>query len=126
MQGENFNKKFLYKNQFFRLCFGIYLSHELLIISSVYQRRRVWMIEGPNEIITFALGIAVLSILCAILLAIFVELPPLILERILFMRLRRNIALKKNDDGQLTVSEAAQSLYTLKNSRKKGQIAGSE
>uniref|UniRef100_A0A914YQK4 Nose resistant-to-fluoxetine protein N-terminal domain-containing protein n=1 Tax=Panagrolaimus superbus TaxID=310955 RepID=A0A914YQK4_9BILA len=96
-----------------RLCFGIYLSHELIIILFVYQRRRVWMIENPLEIITFALGVTVLSTLCAAFLAIFVELPPLTLERKLFMRIRKNVALRRNDDGNLTVSECGKSMRSI-------------
>lgn len=99
---------------FYRLCFGIYLSHNLIIISFIYQRRRVWMVENPLEVIIFALGITVISLLCAALLAIFVELPPLTLERKLFMRIRKNVAIRRNDEGNLTVSECGKSMQNFK------------
>ncbi|CAD5225877.1 unnamed protein product [Bursaphelenchus okinawaensis] len=71
-----------------RLGYGIYLTHELLIIYFVFSRRTAWNVTSLWDVVQLSLSVFTLSIVLAFVLAILVELPPLTTERKLLMTAR--------------------------------------
>uniref|UniRef100_A0A914VJY9 Nose resistant-to-fluoxetine protein N-terminal domain-containing protein n=1 Tax=Plectus sambesii TaxID=2011161 RepID=A0A914VJY9_9BILA len=72
-----------------RLGFGVYLIHEPLVLWFVWTQRTALMPHSMMHFMPFAIAIAALSWLLAIPMAVFVEAPPLTLERLLFKTVRR-------------------------------------
>ncbi|CAD5231054.1 unnamed protein product [Bursaphelenchus xylophilus] len=71
-----------------RLGYGIYLTHELLIIFIVFSRRTAWNVTSLMDVVQLALSVFCFSIGLAFVLAILIELPPLTAERKLLMTTR--------------------------------------